>query len=259
MAFILRIDNVFLLIAMIKNSEIPKITADQMREVDRLMIEVYGIELLQMMENAGRSLAILSREFFLGDFPTGKHVLVLAGSGGNGGGGLVAARWLCNWGAHVQVLVTRAVGDMQGIPAHQLKILQQMGVPVHSDRRFDFVPNVDLVLDAIIGYSLVGEPHGVAAKLIRIANFLASKGIPVLSLDIPSGMDSTTGEAFEPCICATATMTLALPKTGLMETRANPFVGQLFLADISVPPGLYDSLGIKLPPIFAKGEIIRLS
>ena len=75
-------------------SDFPFLTADQMREVDRLMIEEYGIELLQMMENAGRGLADLARERFLDDDPRRRAVVLLAGAGGNGGGGLVAARRL---------------------------------------------------------------------------------------------------------------------------------------------------------------------
>ena len=80
---------------------VPFITTDQMREVDRAMIEDYGISLVQMMENAGRNLAQLARQRFLDGDPRGRRVLVLAGTGGNGGGGLVCARRLRNWGAEV--------------------------------------------------------------------------------------------------------------------------------------------------------------
>ena len=86
---------------------IPYVTSDQMREVDRLMIEEYGILLMQMMENAGRQLAHLARQRFMDGDPVGKTVLVLAGAGGNGGGGLVAARRLHSWGAHVIVYLPR--------------------------------------------------------------------------------------------------------------------------------------------------------
>ena len=76
----------------------PSITADQMREVDRAMVEDYGIQLTQMMENAGRNLAHLARYRLLEGDPRGERVLVLAGKGGNGGGGAVCARRLHNWG-----------------------------------------------------------------------------------------------------------------------------------------------------------------
>jgi NAD(P)H-hydrate epimerase len=242
-----------------KNWEIPAITTDQMREVDRLMVEVYGITLIQMMENAGRNLAALARQLYLGGDPGGKHVLVLAGSGGNGGGGLVAARHLANWGADVQVFTTRIEEDMGGVPAHQFAILRQMGVPVHPVQRSDVFPDADLIVDAILGYSLTGAPRGTAADLIRMANKLPRGVTPVLSLDVPSGMDSTTGDVHEPHIRATATMTLALPKTGLVKDHARHAVGELYLADISVPPGLYRAFEIDLPPIFTEGEIIRIT
>jgi NAD(P)H-hydrate epimerase len=113
----------------------------------------------------------------------------------------------------------------------------------------------DLVIDGIIGYSLSGAAQGAAADLIRWAN---GQRAPVLALDVPSGLDSTTGDVYEPCIRATATMTLALPKRGLRDPRARLYVGELYLADISVPPGLYTSLGVVVSSLFAKSEVIRL-
>ena len=108
--------------------QIPAIPTQQMIEVDRAMMEDYHIELIQMMENAGRNLAHLARERFLAGNPRGKRVTVLAGTGGNGGGGLVAARRLHNWGAQVTVVITKPAEDYRGVPAHQRDILQRMGV-----------------------------------------------------------------------------------------------------------------------------------
>ena len=234
---------------------IPAITTDQMREVDRLMIEVFSIELIQMMENAGRHLASLARQrFFEGD-PVGKRVLVLAGSGGNGGGGLVAARRLQNWGANVQVMLTKTPADFAGIPDHQLEILKKMGVQVEFAGEISKLPETDLILDVILGYSLRGAPKGKAADLIQMAN---QGNTPILSLDVPSGLDATTGQVFEPHIQAMATLTLALPKTGLLIDSAKSSVGELYLADISVPPKLYEKLGLQVGPIFAEREIIPL-
>jgi NAD(P)H-hydrate epimerase len=241
------------------SKKIPAITTDQMREVDRLMVENYQIELLQMMENAGRNLADLSRKLFLNSTPTGKRVLVLAGSGGNGGGGLVAARRLWNWGVGIQVILTRSAEELHGVPAHQLSILKKMGVPIHFVEGLGSLPNTDLLLDCLIGYSLKGAPRGMLADLITRVNVRSSTGVPVLSLDVPSGLDATTGQAHTPCVRATATMTLALPKIGLLKKQARFYVGDLYLADISVPPELYRSLGIQLPPIFSKQEVIPIS
>jgi len=234
---------------------IPAITTDQMREVDRLMIEVYGIQLKQMMENAGLNLASLARSRFLSGNPSGKSVIVISGSGGNGGGGLVAARRLHTWGSNVEVFLTKPATDLRGVPADQLSILRAVDVPIHYANDVDSLPEADLILDAVIGYSLSGNPRGTAAKLIEQAN---RHNAPILSLDTPSGLDTTSGNAYQPHIQATATLTLALPKTGLMSDTAKEIVGELYLADISVPPSLYQSLGLDVGPIFSQKTIIQI-
>lgn len=236
---------------------VPYLTTGQMIEVDRAMIEDYKIELIQMMENAGRNLAHLARErFFEGD-PRGKSVVVLAGTGGNGGGALVCARRLHNYGAMVQVFVTRPAEDFSAIPAHQLDILQRMKVPVTPAAGITQADQPDLIVDGLIGYSLKGAPRGAAGDLIRWANEQAA---PILALDAPSGVDTTTGTVFEPAIKATATMTLALPKEGLHAGGVEAQVGELYLADISVPPELYaeSTLQLEVGRLFAQSDIIRL-
>ena len=238
------------------DDEIPWLTTEQMIEVDRAMIEDYGIELIQMMENAGRSLALVAKLRFLQGAPAGRRVTVLAGPGGNGGGALVAARRLAAWGAQVQVFLT--AGDrMTPVPAHQLGILRSMGLSVQPADAL--VPDLDaaLILDGMIGYSLNGDPRGSAAAAIEWAN---SHRAPILALDAPSGVDTTTGQVFNPAIKADATVTLALPKEGLRASGVSAQVGELYLADISVPPGLYGSaaLGLEVPPIFAASDVLRL-
>ena len=119
------------------------------------------------------------------------------------------------------------------------------------------LPPADLIIDAIIGYSLRGAPTGPAASLIRAAN---ANGAPILALDAPSGVDTSSGSAFEPAIRATATLTLALPKEGLRIEEAKACVGELYLADISVPPELYSKppLNLRVANVFARDEIVRL-
>ena len=238
---------------------VPWLTTEQMVEVDRLMIEDLGIELIQMMENAGSNLAHLARERFLGGDPTGKTVVVLAGTGGNGGGALVCARRLVGWGANVEVVLSRSEEEFASVPGHQLSILQKLGVPCSVAGETDGPSTVDLVIDGLIGYSLKGSPRGAPVDLIRWANDQAS---PVLSLDVPSGIDAGSGKVFDPAIHATATLTLALPKVGLRADGAVGYVGELYLADIGVPPSLYTSPSLALPPVgplFATGDIVRLT
>lgn len=231
---------------------IPTLTTAKMIEVDRAMLEDYHIELIQMMENAGRALAELSRRW-LGGAVKGHSVVILCGSGNNGGGGMTAARRLHNWGADVVVALTKSADELRGVPAHQLDILRRMKIPLLDHASLP--PTPSLILDAIIGYSLSGPPRGAAAELIRWANIQTA---PILSLDTPSGLDVTSGTAHDPTILATATLTLALPKQGLMTPEAKKYVGELYLADISVPPELYAKMGITVPPLFAESDIIRV-
>ena len=242
--------------------ELPYLTTQQMIEVDRAMMEDYRIDLARMMENAGRNLAHLARDRFLAGDPRGRRVVVLAGTGGNGGGALVCARRLHNWGAMIVVHPTRSPDAFAPVPAHQLDILARMRVPiVQADRLASpgrpGETSLDLIIDGVIGYSLKGAPRGAAADLIRWAN---ATDAPILALDAPSGVDATTGTVFEPAIRAAATMTLALPKAGLRASGVAEQVGELYLADISVPPELYaePALGLEVGPIFAESDIIRL-
>lgn len=236
---------------------VPTVTVEQMRAVDRLMIERYQIALVQMMENAGRNLAHLARERFCAGDPIGAHVVVLAGTGGNGGGALVCARHLGNWGARVIVALARPAAEYTGVPAHQLTILRRMNVPlVHGDA-LDALENPALIVDGLIGYSLRGAPRGTAAAMIRWAN---ARSVPVLALDTPSGLDATTGDVSDPTVVATVTMTLALPKAGLFVPEAATHVGERYLADIGVPPSLYllPPIGLHVDHLFSASEIIRL-
>lgn len=235
---------------------VPRVTTPQMIEVDRLMIETYRITLVQMMENAGRALADVARRRFLAGDPRGKRVVVLAGPGGNGGGALVAARRLNGWGADVAVAVSEPEKAFAETPRRHLESARRIGLSIAAPE--ETPPEAsDLILDGLIGYSLRGAPVGAAAARILWAN---AEPAPVLSLDTPSGLDAGEGRVFEPAMIAAATLTLALPKTGFAAPAARRQLGELFLADIGVPPGLYaePSLGIEVGPLFATSDIVRL-
>jgi NAD(P)H-hydrate epimerase len=232
---------------------IPTLTTEQMTEVDRLMIEEYNIQLIQMMENAGRHLAEQARRM-LGGNVIDRSIVVLCGGGNNGGGGMVAARNLHNWGVHVYIKLAGDESRLKDVPAHQWGILQNMGIP-RAGSANDLTIKPDLIIDAIIGYGLRGDPHGEPAKWIEWAN---DQDAPILALDTPSGLDTTTGVPGTPVINAAATLTLALPKVGLTTLQAKPYVGQLYLADISIPPQLYQRLGIQIGPLFSSNTIIAI-
>jgi NAD(P)H-hydrate epimerase len=132
-----------------------------------------------------------------------------------------------------------------------------MGVDVMHSQNLAAVNAPDLIIDGIIGYSLKGPPRIPASDMIRWAN---SRRAPILALDVPSGIDASTGRVFDPAIKASATMTLALPKEGLRQQGAEELVGELYLADISVPPSLYLNLwrNLKIGDIFAESDIVRI-
>lgn len=234
-----------------------KIDTPQMIEVDRLMMEDYGIVLIQMMENAGRCLAILTKERFCKGDVQGKNIAVIAGTGGNGGGALVAARRLHNWGAHVHVFITAEEDKFTPIPKHQLAAIKRIGISVTVGNTLPIEHSFDAILDGIIGYSLSGDPYGIASNLIKWAN---NQKAPTVSLDTPSGLDLNSGTLYSPIIKAEATLTLAMPKIGLFENEAKKVIGELYLGDISVPTELYEekTLALKAKNTFRYSDIVRI-
>ncbi len=228
---------------------VPAVTAEQMREVDRIAVEETGPNMYQMMENAGRNLALLAIEL-LGRNWTEAEIVVLAGSGGNGGGGICAARHLANQGCEVKLCLANPK-RLKEVPAFQRKVFQSTCGREIEAAALPKEP-VDLVVDALIGYGLHSSPNGAVAKLICWAN--AAKA-PILSLDVPSGIDSTTGYTLGDCIQPRWTMTLALPKLGLLAEKT----GELVLADIGIPEGVYRRIGLNFTAPFGGRSWVRLS
>ena len=209
------------------------LTAEEMAEADRVAIEDFRVDVLSLMENAGVAVAGVARNMLRGDVAE-KGVCCLVGKGNNGGDGLVAARHLHNWGAKVRVVLAGEKSELRDVPAKQFEIVERMGIPVGGVKE-DF-GGAELLVDALLGYSSRGNPREPIAGLIRRAN--ASK-IHTLAVDVPSGLDATTGVPGEPCVVANATVTLGLPKTGFLNPAAAIFVGELYLADIAMPMEVY--------------------
>jgi len=228
---------------------VPSVTADQMREVDRLAVDEFGLGLLQMMENAGRNLAANARAMF-GEQPAA--VTLLVGSGGNGGGGLCCARHLHNRGYPVTVILDRERETLRGATQAQLRILEAAGVRplAPSADVVDALRAAEIVVDALIGYGLRGAPEGRTGELIELCNRHAGR---VLALDVPSGLNATTGATPGPVVRAERTLALALPKTGLAGEGS-----ELYLADIGIPPEVYARLGLHYTPLFAQLDWICL-
>jgi len=225
------------------------ISVAQMREVDRVAVEV-GLSLVRMMENAGANLAAMARELLGGDL-AGRRIAVLSGPGGNGGGGLVCARRLAGSGAEVEVRLGTEPEVLAEVPREQYELLLELGVSVRVGA--EDLPDPELFVDALLGYSQRGAPREGIAELIE-----RTEGGRVLALDVPSGLELESGAAFEPGVAAEATMTLALPKRGLASDQGRERVGDLYLADIAIGTSVYDRLGIRYSPPFGPGPLLRL-
>ena len=226
---------------------VPVVNAETMAEVDRVAIEETGPNLFQMMENAGRSLAKVAMTA-AGEAP----VVVMAGKGGNGGGGICAARHLLNHGVDVAVNLSDRAG-LGEVPRRQLEIYESAGGSVVS---LDTVADRDfaLVIDAVVGYSLRGAPRGAVAESIAAINETSAT---VLSLDVPSGVSSAGGEQPPQRVKADFTLTLALPKVGLSPSNS----GEVTLADLGIPARSFTRAGVADYPVglFRDQFIVPLS
>lgn len=222
---------------------VPAVTADQMREIDRIAMEETGPNLYQMMENAGRNLASLALDLR----SERTSIVVLAGTGGNGGGGICAARHLANHAAEVTLVLADPAG-LGETPRWQLAVYRNTNGRVADDVGF-LQPG--LIIDALIGYGLRSAPRGQFAELIRWAN---SSAAPILALDVPSGIDATTGDAPGEVIKAKWTLTLALPKTGLQSK----YTGSLYLGNIGIPEATFRRNNIDYASPFRARYVVPL-
>lgn len=238
--------------------DIPTVTIEQMREVDRLMVEEIGVSILMMMENASRNIAIMARTM-LGGSVKDKKIAILCGKGNNGGDGLGAARHLINFGANVDCFLSSKSSELRVDANKQYTVLKNIDAHGYEPADANLESNLahtDLIIDALLGYNLKGNPKEPIATFIHLANL---SHIPILAVDIPSGLNGNTGEAFDPAIQATTTLTLALPKVGLLTDKARNYVGELYVADLSVPEAVYEKFNIHIPNIFEYEEIVKIS
>ena len=229
-------------------ARVPAVTAAQMAEIDRIALEEIGPNLYQMMENAGRNLAMAVLER-LGTHR--KDVIVLAGTGNNGGGGICAARHLANRGVPVTLVMSDAslLGE---VAAQQLAVYRGTAGKEASPSEVGRVAG-HLVVDALIGYRLDGPARGSVADIMGTVD---TADAFVIALDLPSGLDATTGEPTGPYIPADLTVTVALPKTGL----DHPDCGMLELSDIGIPYEVYSRAGVETPRgSFGMGYRIRIT
>ena len=216
------------------------LTKRQMSTLDKKMVSM-GIDIPVMMELAGFFTALKAAEM-----TNNRQVLVLSGTGNNGGDSLAAARHLLNWGYKTDIAFSDRISSLKPSPLRQWKTLKKMGL---RETKKPLWEKYGLIIDGLLGYSANRNPSGKCAKLIRSAN---SSKAPVLSIDIPSGLDCTTGRTYEPCIKADETLTLSAPKRGLLKSKEK--AGKISLAYMTIPSVIGKKLGI---PEFSENKLIR--
>jgi ADP-dependent NAD(P)H-hydrate dehydratase / NAD(P)H-hydrate epimerase len=229
------------------------VTAAQMAELDRRATEEYGIPVSRLMDAAGQRVAQAAGELL--GVQGGRRVLVLAGKGNNGGDGLVAARYLRDRGFDVRALLAGSQGDLAGEPARALAAAANIGVTIQSvtaSPSGEDLAHEDLIIDALFGTGFHGPVRGVAGALIDSANQSAK---PILAVDVPSGLDADTGRWEGSCIRAVATVTMGLPKIGLLVYPGAEMAGTIYVADIGYPGPLRDDPSI--PTHVVTAEVIR--
>ncbi|MBU4533209.1 MAG: NAD(P)H-hydrate dehydratase [Eubacteriales bacterium] len=224
------------------------VTAAEMREIDQKTTSEYGISGLVLMENAG--LAVYRTVHELLGTVADKTVLVMCGTGNNGGDGLVTARHLVNHGARVRLMLTSDPESLAGDSRVNYDIWQRMGQKVYSiqDRNSLQVLHLalmqaDLVIDALYGTGFRGEIQDRLKKLVETVN--DSERV-VVSVDLPSGVHADTGTVRGTAIMADHTVTFGFPKLGLLLEPGTDYAGTVHVADISIPRGVSDGLRRRL-------------
>ena len=212
-----------------------------MREIDRRAREEFGIPELLLMEHAGTASARAAARLCVGK-KTLSNILVLAGSGANGGDGFVAARHLNNWGFPVSVVLLSKEEKIRGASRVNLEILRRLGVPLQETpsvalwRRWSRGRNrFRLIVDSMLGTGVEGRVREPVRSAIQWVN---RQHCPVVAVDLPSGLSADTGLPCGAAVRATETVTCGLPKIGLAKGKGKKLSGRVTVADISLPRAL---------------------
>lgn len=213
------------------------------RAVDRAAIEEYGIPGIVLMENAARSLAAEALKM-LDPQRSPATVLIICGSGNNGGDGYALARHLHNAGRN-PILVSLGEPAPETDAAVNRQICRKLALRERAPDAPDLFGDADLIVDAIFGTGLARPVRGAAAEMIERINAAEA---PVLAVDVPSGLDCDTGQELGTAVKATRTVTFVGPKSGFGESGAGQYTGTVVVADIGAPVELVERFGRRRPP-----------
>ena len=220
------------------------LTAEQMREADRRTIQDIGIPSLVLMENAGRQ-TVAAMESIFQDL-SDRRVAILSGKGNNGGDGFVVARTLAQRGIDVSVFLVGQVAEVKGDARINLEILGRLGITVVEvadegawELHFSEISEHSLIVDALFGTGLKSALKGIYETIVADVN---GSGIPVVAIDVPSGLSADTPDVIGPCLDAAMTVTLGAPKLPLVLPPAEEKAGEVVIADIGIPFDVIESL-----------------
>jgi len=224
-------------------SALPSLSSGQVKELDKLATERFGVRLDWLMEAAGWQAARACHG----------RTAVVCGVGNNAGDGLAAARHLHRWG-RLEALCCIDVGRIKGEARLELEALQRHGVVVYDELQLD---GAEVILDSLFGTGLSRSPKDRFATWIEAIN---AADAHVVAVDIPSGLDADSGVAYAPCVRADVTVTFTLPKQGMLKGDGPRLSGEVWVADIGVPFEAVAQVGVTLPPtIFAVSDVVRIN
>jgi NAD(P)H-hydrate epimerase len=214
------------------------VTAEEMRIIDRRTIEGYSIPGSVLMERAGLAVASRIKEVF-----SPRKVIIIAGSGNNGGDGLVVARDLYNEGWDVRVFLTVKPEDLKGDALLQYRIAVKFGLRIYPMNEFltnysSLITRHCILVDALLG---TGISKNVTGLLSEVIIYLNRSNVPIISVDIPSGISSDNGQIMGEAVRADYTVTFGLPKRGHLLYPGAQHSGKLFIEDIGFPKELLNS------------------
>ncbi len=211
------------------------LTTTQMRRLERRAIEYYRIPAFLLMDHAGRAVADAARQIL---HRRQGLILVMVGGGNNGGDGVAAARYLQGWGFEVSACWLTNPRDWKGSLARHFALARRVGVRFRSfsqipaKRRVPELRKAAVIIDSLLGIGTVGP---LRVEMIEAITNINAATRPVVSVDLPSGMDPDSGKVAETAVKAKVTVTMTAPKKGLLAREARAYVGRLRVADIGIP------------------------
>lgn len=217
----------------------PVLSVEQLRDLDRRAVSEWGIPIRTLMENAGRAVADESLKFLSeSGMAQPWKILILCGSGNNGGDGLVAARLLHQKGISVQTLLLKPAERFKNEPLDNFEELRRLQIPWAQipDGAWKPESGTSLLIDALLGTGFKGPADAKTAGVIEAAN---ASGIPVIAVDVPSGLDADRGTAEGLCIRAKRTVSLAAMKKGFLNAASRQWTGEVTVKDIGFPKEIF--------------------